>query len=243
MNLYTFTLERFHVDNTRSRHEDTDTVAFGLQIGNQQFPVQSFFAGDVNNGDHAVNLRFASVLISESTMPVVISYQIYNGDASKLQRSLSALNADLANKAIESMMQQKTEQGSPSDYTDFPDNGQPDTPDLDFSDPSWLLFLEFVTIGSFLFPDCDGFVAVGTIGKAKNTLDTLIDSAVGNTYRHSIRYPGGDSPAGCGSNSDYTVTWSVTRERIIGSLRQFLNTHHLTLHPGIRSLSTSAVLG
>jgi hypothetical protein len=243
MPLYTFKLEKFHIDNTRSRHEDTDEVTFGLQAGGQRFPVQSFSAGDVNNGDHAVNLVFGPVFSSDSASPIIFSYQIYNGDSSKLRVSLAALNNDLASQAV-TFMQQKIEQGNPADYTDFPSNDNPDKKTDDnvpFNDGSWIQFLEFVALGSFLFPDCDGFVAVGTIGKQKSEWDRLIDSAGGTTYTHSIHYPGSDSPAGCGSNSDYTVTWSVTRKRIIGgpgqqSLRQFLQAHHVTLSPGIRSM-------
>ena len=43
MNLYTFKLESFHINNTRSRQDDTDTVSFGFQVGGNQFPVKSFF--------------------------------------------------------------------------------------------------------------------------------------------------------------------------------------------------------
>src|SRR5260221_4450731 len=243
MPLYTFKLEKFDVDNERSRHEDTDEVTFGLQVGSQRFSVQSFSAGDVNNGDHGVNLVFGPVFISDSASPVIFSYQIYNGDSSKLQVSLAALNNDLANQAL-TFMQQKIDQGNPADYTDFPSNQNPDKnkdDNVPFNDGSWIQFLEFVALGSFLFPDCDGFVAVGTIGKEKSEWDRLIDSAGGTTYTHSIRYPGSDSPAGCGSNSDYTVTWSVTSKRIIGgpgqqSLRQFLQAYHVTLRPRICSM-------
>ena len=46
--LYTFALERFHIDNTRSRHEDTNTVTFGLQTGGNVFPTKTHYAGDIN---------------------------------------------------------------------------------------------------------------------------------------------------------------------------------------------------
>jgi hypothetical protein len=56
--------------------------------------------------------------------------------------------------------------------------------------------------------------------------------------------PGSNSPAGCGSNSDYTVTWSVIRERVSGrapySLRQFLQAQQLKLNPGLRSLDPTS---
>ena len=45
MSLYTVTLEQFHIDTTRSRDDDTDTVGFGLKVGKRSFPVQSDFSG------------------------------------------------------------------------------------------------------------------------------------------------------------------------------------------------------
>ena len=241
MNLYTFTLESFHIDNTRSRHEDTDTVTFGLQVGNTIFQVQSFSAGDVNNGTYPVNLKFGYVLVSNDAKPVVMSYQIFNGDSGNLAIGLTTLNINLGEQAV-TFMRQKIEQGDPADYTDYPDNQTPDdNGELEFNDGAWTQFLEYVDVGSLLFPDCDGFVAVGTIGKTKGSWDALIDSAGGSIYSHSVRYPGTDSPAGCGSNSDYSVTWSVRRDKITGSLKNFLQAHKLILHPGLRSLSTSAV--
>jgi hypothetical protein len=240
VNLYTFKLEQFHIDNTRSRHQDTDTATFALQIGNQQSPVQSFFAGDVNNGDHAVNLAFKSTLISDDNTPAVFTYEIYNGDAGKLPTDLETMAKTLA--AQVAPLTEKTT-GADSGIGNF-SSGEAgaDVPNQDdpFQDSSgWSkFFLEamVVAIGSFLFPDCDGFVAADGIGRTKSQWDSLIDSAGGATFRKVMHYPGSDSPSGCGSNSDYTVTWSVTREKVTGSMRQFFKARGLALHPGVRSL-------
>jgi hypothetical protein len=245
VNLYTFKLEQFHIDNTRSRHEDTDTVAFGLRVDQHQFQVRSFLAGDVNNGNHAVNLMFGSVLIIDSAAPAVFSYEIYNSDTSKLPKDLTTMAVELCAKVVDLTRQTA---GADNGFANF-SSGEAgaDVPNLDdpFEDTSnWsTLFLEAIVIdiGSFIFPNCDGFVVADGIGRTKSQWDALIDSAGGATFRKTLRYPGSDSPAGCGSNSDYTLTWSVTRERIRGSLREFLKTHGLTLRPGIRSLSTTAV--
>jgi hypothetical protein len=241
--IYTFKLEKFRIDNTRSRHDDTDKVFFGIQVGARQFPAQSYFAGNLNNGEYPVPLEFDSVFVSNAATPVVISYQIYNGDMTKVAIDFSKLNIDLGEQAVE-FVKQKVEQGDPGDYTDFSSHAPqgPSQDNINFVDGTWLGFLEFVSLGSFLFPDCDGFVAVGTLGKPKNSWDALIDSAGGDTLRSSIRYPGTDSPAGCGSNSDYTVTWSLTRRRVAGprphSLRKFLRDNQISLNPGIRSLDS-----
>jgi hypothetical protein len=247
--IYTFALENFTIRTTRSRHDDTDEVTFGLQIGGRQFPVQSYSAGDVNNGQYSVQLKFATVFVSVDSTAVSISYQIYNGDTTKLPTSLAQLNIDLGQQAVQ-FVQQHIEQGNPNDYTDFPedpDNPRPPDDGQDYADTSWVEVLEEVEIGSvlkalasFVAPNCDGFTAIGTIGKPKSDWDKAIDNAGGQIYRQTISYPGTTSNAGCGDNSDYAVTWSVSRIRATGprpySVRKFLQDNHITLNPGIRSL-------
>jgi len=252
MNLYTFKLESFHISNTRSRHDDTDTVTFGLQVAGQQFPIQSFFAGNLNNGDYPVNLVFGPVLITQDTTPAVFTYSIYNGNAGELPTSLVALNQTFLSKVVSLTLKlsgadtgfpnfSSGEAGADVPSSDDPFE-RPLTPqDNPFDNTSgWSdLFLGAIVgaIGGFLFPDCDGFVAGDGVGLSKKQWDEAISSAGGTTLRITMHYPGSNSPAGCGSNSDYTVTWSVTRETIKGSVRQALNTHGLHLHPGLRSLT------
>jgi hypothetical protein len=251
MALYTFALENFRIDNTRSRHEDTDQVTFGLQVGSKQFPVQSLSTGDVNNGGHGVNLSYRFVCISDPMSPVAFSYEIYNGDASKLSVDLETLDKRLLAQSVDDTI--KTSGVAETGYANF-SSGEAgaDVPMLDEDNPfgdtsDWsTVFFEsiFVDIGSFLFPDCDGFVAADAIGSTKSQWDRLIDFTGGVTFRKSLRYPGSNSPSGCGSNSDYTVTWSVTRERVTGpapySLKEFLQAHQVILNPGLRSLDPSS---
>jgi hypothetical protein len=241
MNLYTFALESFHINNTRSRHEDTDTVTFGLQVGDQQFPVQSYFAGNLNNGDFPVNLRFGPVLISEDAVTAVFTYEIYNGDAGALPTSLVALNQTLLNYFVPLVIQTVgLDTGFPNFSSgeagqDVPNQGDPFDDASDWNTVAGESLLG--EIGSFIFPDCDGFVAIDGIGMSKGQWDKAVDSVGGEAFKKTMHYPGSNSPAGCGSNSDYTVTWSVARATIRGSLRQFLKAHGLTLHPGLRSLT------
>jgi hypothetical protein len=101
MNFYTFKLEQFHIDNTGSRHQDTITVVFDLDIGDVHFQTRSLFAGDVNNGDHSVNLVFGPVLISDTARPAVFVDEIYNGDASKLPKSLGQMADTLLTKMVD----------------------------------------------------------------------------------------------------------------------------------------------
>lgn len=57
----------------------------------------------------------------------------------------------------------------------------------------------------FLFPNCDGWVAGDHITLTGKTLATW-----GASHKETRNYPGIDSPRGCGSNSHYKVTWSVS---------------------------------
>jgi hypothetical protein len=92
---------------------------------------------------------------------------------------------------------------------------------------------------NFVFPNCDGYVAADAMSLTHQQWNLIIDSAGGDVFRATTRYPGTDSPGGCGSNSNYTVTWSITRERVAGSMRSFLKIRNRRLNPGLRSLATS----
>jgi hypothetical protein len=102
MALYAFGLEQFHIDNTRSRHEDTDTVALSVQAGPSQPFLQSKFVGDVNNGDHQVSMVSPPLFVAAQGKPVVFSYMIYNGQTASLEINLN----DLAKKVIDQYTKQ-----------------------------------------------------------------------------------------------------------------------------------------
>jgi hypothetical protein len=234
MNLYTVSLETVHIDNTRSRHEDTDSVSFTVVSGTKTPHTQSSSLGDVNNGDHAVNLSF-TFLLSSPTQPLVLSYVVYNGGTSQLPQTLEQLTEKAADNALDDILNPDPPVSSASDYG----TGSSDEmwPEPGSANVGWLTALSYLGIADFVFPDCDGLVALDTISHTVAQWDKALDASPNATFRTSIRYPGSNSSAGCGSNSDYTLTWSVRRERMTGSLRQFLNAHSLHPNPGLRSLS------
>lgn len=235
MNLYTFTLEKLHIDNTRSRHNDTDTVSLTVEVGKGPMHSKTLSMGDVNNGDHGIGLEF-QLLIADTTVPFVVSYAVYNGDTSKLPKALSDLTQATAANALDDILDPSPPTSGPADYGSGPDGGDP------WNEPGsanvgWLTELSYLGIADFIFPDCDGFVAMDTLGTKVETLNQAIDGSSNGLLRKSVRYPGTNSAAGCGSNSDYTITWSVLREAIRGSVRQFLKSHALNAASGLRSLS------
>lgn len=60
---------------------------------------------------------------------------------------------------------------------------------------------------NILFANCDGWVAGDCIQLTGREVEGW-----GQSHRVTRNYPGMDSPTGCGSNSDYRVTWSVKRQ-------------------------------
>ena len=59
---------------------------------------------------------------------------------------------------------------------------------------------------SVIFADCDGTVVAGAMTIAKTE---LLSHAVEQPWEMTDDNPGTDSPDGCGSNSDYTVTYTI----------------------------------
>jgi hypothetical protein len=197
MSSYIFRLEKFHIDNTRALHNDTDTVTFSLKVGDQQLLTKSKGMGDVNNGDHSIGLQFGPVSIDSST-PVVLSFLIVNsgypGSHEGDTNSVLNLLSDASDKVASAL---------------YP------------LGPVWPVVNKIVhELNTLLFADCDGPVAGDRIPGPQaadqipaNTLtgtdlDRLIASG-GDTFSLTRSYAGTDSPDGCGSNSKYTVTWSV----------------------------------
>lgn len=68
---YLVVLDQFHISKTRSVHLDTDYVTLTAQV-NQQPPVnQTVFVGDVNDGDHPVNLQLGPFFVGPNDTPSI----------------------------------------------------------------------------------------------------------------------------------------------------------------------------
>jgi hypothetical protein len=246
VHFYTVRIESFHIDNTRSRHNDTDTVTFGVQVGDTALPVLTFGAGDVNNGDHGVNLHFGAVLSTDSQRPLALTYSIYNGSVGELSTNLNNLAKSLLINGVH-----LTLPGSGIKFVNLSGGTAPASlssavglSTLLANTSDWYVAVAKViaeTAIKFVFPNCDGFVAADVISMTTGQWDEAIDGQGGSVFRATMPYPGSNSPDGCGSNSSYNVTWSVTRETVTGSLRQFLAARKRSAAHGIRALAVSAV--
>jgi hypothetical protein len=66
---------------------------------------------------------------------------------------------------------------------------------------------------ALIFADCDGTVAADSLTVARSALDATIPAG-GRLQTHTKHYPGTDSAAGCGANSDYYVTETIIRTNV-----------------------------
>ncbi|MBV9144171.1 MAG: hypothetical protein JO115_25165 [Pseudonocardiales bacterium] len=204
---YTFSLDSFEIRNTRSRHVDTDYVTFAVTVGTGQPRTQTKSMGDLNNGVFSVGLTFEDVAVAAHE-PVIVTYLIMNsGHQSQAETEATLENvakqlADAGAKAAATAIASGvgTLVGATIGGVVVPVVGA-----ALGALAGWLVS----TLGGIIFADCDGPVAAQQtpfLGRA------LRSRTVSGPLRISTDNPGIDSPAGCGSNSDYIVNWSITRE-------------------------------
>jgi hypothetical protein len=198
MGSYTFTLDKFHISRTRARHNDTDTVSFGIKVGNNTAQTQIKHMGDVNDGDHNVGLQLGPFDIEDSATPVILTYTIVNAGNKNVDDQLGS--------SSQAMMAKADSDG---------DDGAPDQTSMDGTDGDdpgvWSSIWKFATeeLIALLNADCDGPVASNRIAVTASQ----IDQSLGENDKASFEkfFAGTDSATGCGSNSKYTVTYSVSR--------------------------------
>ncbi len=184
MTTYHFRLDRFHIFNTRALHEDTDVVSFGVKVGNSMLPPQIKHMGNVNNGDHSVDLKIGPVQINDDDTPVIITYQIINSghrDQATLDSVLTTGTSEIAASQLAS------------------------------GDIPGAIAAEIVSgLASLFTADCDGLVVVDRIALTGARLKRI--TTAHNPFTLTRIYHGTDSATGCGSNSVYNVTWVVFHE-------------------------------
>ena len=189
--VYTFTLNSFQITNTRSLHNDTDFVSFAVAVGkNAPITVPTKSMGNLNNGTFQVNLTIPNVTVGPSDK-VAFSYSIVNTgyNANSVEQALkTAVTAAAAKAAAAAGAAVGGGVGGLIGATAGP----------------WLAG----NLEGIVFVDCDGTVAAAdhtftAAALASVTANGRVDSSTDNNK-------GTDSPVGCGGNSQYYVTWSVS---------------------------------
>src|SRR5215831_7083003 len=194
--VYYFELNSFSVSNTRARHLDTDYAV----ITAEQEPSASILDGswgpqDVNNGDYYLPPLVAGPFYSlpDDNNEIVANYSIVNsGHSSRDDISNAMIQAGIAGAgaALGTI-------GSGSTQANNSFGGAAGGNILG-------------SLLNMFFANCDGVVVNDQIGPF--TGGTLAAMTASGPHSEWKFYPGTDSPAGCGSNSQYWATWTLTRD-------------------------------
>jgi hypothetical protein len=196
-NSYTFTLESFTIYNTMAWHTDTDYVYFTVKVGNQVFGPQHAKIGDLNNGTYPLHWSFGPIPAAENT-PVLLTYQILNHGHADNQKQLDD-DIEIAN-AIADVV-------STIGGAVYP----PAAPVLS-AIATGLQAVGKVLSWVFDHANCDGMVLSDAMTTTGSTLRDWSNTSTG-IHTETRRYRGPETPWGCGSDADYSVTWSITPTR------------------------------
>lgn len=179
---YSFMVGSFQISNTRSLHEDTDYVTISASVGDQHL-TKTKFVGNVNNGNHPVNLEIGPFTMRPQDS-VTFAYYIVNRGHS------SDNSGDTVDKLTGAA-------GAVLTAVDVPGAGL------------ILEAIDKILKGIFDLVDCDGTVAAEKYTWSRALLDERTQNHPG--YAHKQHHHGTDSDVGCGSNSEYDVIWEFHR--------------------------------
>jgi hypothetical protein len=202
---YTFSLVAMEIMNTRSVHEDSDKASLSVAVGDGAAQTVTKDLGDVNNGAYPIGLSIGPVEVSDPNVGIAFNYIILNSghqDQATVDKiltaaggALAAAGAKAATAAIGSAI------GAEVGSAFFPVVGT-----ILGAVAGWLAG----EVMGLITADCDGLVACEQ--PAFKGIDLWNRTHTpSQAILHTTYHPGLDSPAGCGSNSQYNVTWSVTR--------------------------------
>jgi hypothetical protein len=194
MSVISFEFLTFGINNTRAVHEDTDYFAMGLVVGTQAPLVVTHKIGNVNNGIHNVGLTVGPVEIGQND-PVTFSYLITNHGGAKSDTVLTACAAAITKTPLSTFNAPGT-------------NLVPSTNGLSAKDNmlAWWVAIRSAFAGVST-NHCDGPVVIDQFSLQGSALEGL--AAQSNVAPFSSTYLGIDSAIGCGSDSDYGVTWKI----------------------------------
>ncbi len=199
--LYTFIIDSFRITETRSLHDDTDYVSLAVVVGqNPPISVPTKAMGNVDNGTHEVNLYVPNVAVGPNDA-VAFSYSILN----------SGYSADLLEQLLQKAISSAASKGASAAAAAIVGGlvGGP-------------LGSVLATVGTaafgwvagelegIIFPDCDGVVAGAD--HAFTGAQLAAQTAGGKVITTTELNKGTNSPDGCGGNSVYYVTWSISTQ-------------------------------
>ena len=200
---YTFRLVSMQVLNTRSAHLDSDKASLTVAVGPNGAPTTVIKdLGDVNNGTFPIGLSIGPILISDPNIGVAMNYLILNSGHQSRRRQQDPHRRRLRARLGRREGRHLSRQGRGRRRDRFgPDAGGRQRPGADRR-------LAGRRADRLLTADCNGPVA--SEQPAFKGSQLWANTARG-AYTHTTYHPGIDSASGCGSNSIYTATWSISR--------------------------------
>jgi Clostridial hydrophobic W len=179
---YRIVLDQFHIDTTRAPDEDTDAISLTGQLDGQDLPTLDLSTGDVDNGDHLINLQWDPIETDQMSH-FELKFAIYNSGHA---------NEEAFRKKLDDALTAAAGAAAPlSGYA------------------SAFIVIAKALIDLFDF-DCDGLVA-GDLMRASGADLAQLTINWPHIFHITRGYPGTDSAVGCGSNSQYSVSWYVQR--------------------------------
>jgi hypothetical protein len=185
---YKISVDYVTADTTRSLNNDTDTAQATIAPGNWAIQSKTQAIGDIGGTDFKTSQTNLLVFtpIVEMCDSLRFNYIVINNghaDQVSLDTVLQNTGSSLAGTAVAALTGVSL-MGTAAGFV-------------------------LSKLGSFLFQDCDGVVAVEQVDFSGRDLRLK----TGNHELDSVVtvHSGTDSPTGCGSNSQYAVTWSITR--------------------------------
>jgi hypothetical protein len=216
-----FSLNWFAIGNTRALHDDTDYVCLGLTVnGVVSLPVAKR-VGNVNNGAHQLHLELPLSNPFNSTDEIVFSYLVINhggGDAgdvlSRCQSAMTHPALTTFNPSLAALVQVQ-EVSLPNCIANT----------LRTADSINFLWNQIKPQFSGISTDrCDGPVVVDSFSFMGSSIPQV--ELISQTSTFIFNYLGTDSSDLCGSNSHYSVQWSVQIEETRLEVKPFELFHH-----------------
>jgi hypothetical protein len=203
--VYSVGLDWIQISNTRSRFKDTVFAAMSLSSGMGAPVTETAGLGNLDEGSYSPGLRFGNVAVRDGKV-MVLHYNVINDgsdSSSVVRQAIDQVAKTLAQKGADAAAQVG---GSAIGGYLGAQLGTIAIPIVGTALGALAGWLVGKSI-PLLFPDCDGYVAAGVHAFTSQELRSY--TAGGHSIERSDLSPGTDSPAGCGSNSEYTVAWSI----------------------------------
>jgi hypothetical protein len=202
---YSFALVSMQIMNTRARHVDSDKASLSVAVGNGKPETLVKDLGDLNNGSFPIGLTIPGIEVADPQLGIAINYLILNsghsdwktidGDLTQAGNALASAGAKAATSAVGGAI------GATLGSAVLPVIGS-----ILGAAAGWLIG----EVVGLITADCDGPVAAEQA--AYKGIDLWHQTQTpSRSFSHTTYHPGLDSASGCGSNSQYSVTWRITR--------------------------------